>query len=77
MSQASGAWRHIRVRMSKAGKRDLKEWRRLGEGGRFFVAEQSHWDLHTDAAELGRGGTSGPDEGPGAEGIRKSAGVWN
>lgn len=66
-----------RVRVSKAAKRDLKEWRRLGEGGRAFVEEEPQWALHTDAAELGWGGTSGPDEGAGAEGIRKASGVWS
>ena len=65
-----------RVRMSKSGKKDLKEWRKIGEGGRRFVEEEPQWALHTDAAELGWGGTGGPDEGAGAEGVRKSSGVW-
>lgn len=29
-----------RVRMSKNEKNDLKEWRRIGEGGRTFVDEE-------------------------------------
>ena len=66
-----------RVRMSKNGKKDLKEWRKLGEGGRMFVNEAPQWAVHTDAAELGWGGTGGPDQGPGAEGMRKISGVWS
>ena len=41
--------------MSKSGKKDLKEWRKIGEGGRRFVEEEPQWALHTDAAELGWG----------------------
>lgn len=33
--------------------------------------------MHTDAAELGWGGTSGPDEGPGAEIVCEDSGVWD
>jgi hypothetical protein len=40
------------------------------------TTEEPQWALHTDAAELGWGGTSGPDEGPGAEGTKEVSGVW-
>lgn len=50
-----------RVKLSLKAKLDLKKWRKLGEGGRFFVEPRATWALHTDAAELGWGGTGGPD----------------
>jgi hypothetical protein len=69
-----------RVRLSngngRRAKKDLREWARLGEGGRVVVKEEPQWALHTDAAELGWGGTSGPDEGPGAQGTKEVSGVW-
>jgi hypothetical protein len=47
--------------------------REIGEGWRVFAEEEPQWALHSDAAELGLGGTSGPAEGPGAQGRRKSS----
>lgn len=56
-----------RVRLSggngRRAKKDFLEWSKLGNGGRVFFEEELQWAIHTDAAELGRGGTGGPDEG--------------
>jgi hypothetical protein len=48
----------------------------IGEGWRVFVEEEPQWALHSEAAELGWGGTSGPAEGPGAQGTKEVIGVW-
>lgn len=70
-----------RVRLAgsdgRRAKKDLREWVKLGEGGRVFVEKEPDWAVHTDAAELGWGGTGGPDEGPGEEGVCGDSGVWD
>lgn len=42
-----------------------------------FVEEAPVGAVHTDAAELGWGGTGGVDEGAGIEGVVEASGVWN
>ena len=70
-----------RVRLAgsdgRRAKKDLREWAKLGEGGRVFVEREPEWAVHTDAAELGWGGTSGPDEGAGKEGLLADSGIWD
>lgn len=65
-----------RVRLSNREVKDLKAWTKLGEAGRRFKEETSILALHTDAAELGWGGTLGVDGGPGAEDDWEDTGVW-
>lgn len=65
-----------RVRLSNRAVKDLREWVKVVDGGRIFVKENLAWALHTDAAELGWGGTLGPGEGPGVAGLEKDAEDW-
>lgn len=54
-------------------KQDLREWTRLGRGGRVFAEPEPQCTIDTDAAELGWGGTGEHGEGPGRKGIREEA----
>jgi hypothetical protein len=49
---------------------------KIGECGLVFVEQEAGMAVHMDAAELGRGGTLGPDAGQGAEGYMEDSGIW-
>lgn len=70
------AWGGKRTRLRGRAVKDLREWAKLCEEGRDFVDEEPSWAVHTDAAELGWGGTAGPEEGAGADGRVEASGVW-
>ena len=69
----------LRTRLSNRAVKDLQVWRRMGPGGRLMQEDAQTCDLsiHTDAAELGWGGTVSTDLRPGGEGEKETRGVWD
>ena len=65
-----------RVRLTKAGRRDLKFWRGLGPEGRCMQTADTILCVHSDAADVGWGGTIGKDMAPGSAGSEMQ-GLWN
>lgn len=65
------------VRMTKAGKLDLNEWRKLGESGRTFIEEETRWVVHTDSAELSLSRAGRSDEEHSAESFSKAESLWD
>lgn len=65
-----------RTRISNRALKDLRQWRRLGQQGRKFREEEPEAALHTDAAELGYGGTLGRRLEAGADGAIDESGTW-
>jgi hypothetical protein len=68
------------VRLSHQSVRDLDCWRRLAgyEGtGRPILPLSSDGDLHTDAADVGYGGTLDTDGEPGQDGQWQEQGIWS
>ena len=65
----------VRVRLSKAGRHDLKFWRSLGPEGRCMQRADTVFCVHSDAADIGWGGTVGRDTAPGSAG-REMQGLW-
>lgn len=66
-----------RVRLSRQSLRDLQHWRCLTrEDGRALQPAKPDLSLHTDAADLGYGGTLGPSMEPGARGLWEGQGIW-
>lgn len=65
-----------RVRLSKAGRADLKFWRHLGPEGRCMQREPAELCIHSDAADIGWGGTVGRELAAGSPG-REIQGLWS
>lgn len=68
-----------RVRLSHAGLRDLRVWQRLTstlDEGRDILPRKPDGILHTDAAEVGYGGTLARKGVPGDPGEWESQAIW-
>jgi Reverse transcriptase (RNA-dependent DNA polymerase) len=68
-----------RCRLSHQTLRDLRFWKRVTskeKEGRPIRPTLPEMSLHTDAADLGFGGTLGPKGQPGERGLWESQGVW-
>lgn len=73
-----GRYPEQNVRLSNAGIRDLKAWRDMLQGdGRLIYGGAEAWNLHTDAADVGYGGTLGTDLRPGTPGEIEVQAVWS
>lgn len=68
--------KRARVRLSKFTRRDLMFWRRLGPGGRCIREQDTEVCAHSDAAELGCGGTLSCVMRPG-ESSAPFQGIWS
>lgn len=67
-----------RVRLSRQSLRDLCHWRSLTRGdGRQLQPAAPTMALHTDAADLGYGGTLGIGMTPGAPGLWEAQDIWS
>lgn len=62
--------------IDESGMKDMKVWSTIGEEGRTFVDPVPTHTIHTDAAELGWGGTIGDSLPAGDEGYAAYQGVW-
>ena len=67
--------KRARVRLSKAARRDLMFWRKLGPEGRCMREPDAEVCTHSDAADLGWGGTVSRDMRPGENGVPMQ-GIW-
>ena len=65
-----------RVRLSKMGRKDLGFWRKLGPEGRCMLEVTTDLCTHSDAADLGWGGTVSRDLSPGVDG-KQLQGLWD
>ena len=66
-----------KVRLSRAGIRDLQHWRSFAAGeGRDIAEKPEDASLHSDASDLGYGGTWGRQLGPGTPGDHQGQGLW-
>lgn len=67
-----------RVRLSRQSLRDLRFWRQLTRGeGRELRPCPPDLALHSDAADVGWGGTLGPDLRAGSRGLWEAQGFWS
>jgi Reverse transcriptase (RNA-dependent DNA polymerase) len=69
-----------RCRLSHQTLRDMRFWKRVTskeKEGRPIRPTTPDMSLHTDAADLGFGGTLGPVGRPGDQGLWESQGVWS
>jgi hypothetical protein len=68
-----------RCRLSHQGLRDLRVWRRLTSAekdGRQIHSPAPQLSLHSDASDVGYGGTLGPHSAQGEPGLWESQGIW-
>lgn len=66
-----------RVRLSRQALRDLRHWRVLSRGeGRELQPSRPAIVMHSDAADVGYGGTLGFDEVAGSPGLWEGQGIW-
>lgn len=73
-----GRYPNQSIRLSNAGRRDLEAWSTMLAGdGRLICAGEPSWNLHTDAADVGYGGTLGTDLEPGSPGDVHVQAVWS
>jgi hypothetical protein len=69
------AW--IKVRLSRQSLRDLSYWRTLTRGeGRDLWRVEPDAVMHSDAADVGYGGTLGFDRTAGSQGLWAGRGMW-
>lgn len=67
----------LKVRLSRQSIRDLRYWRSLRRGeGRYLHRPEPHATLHSDAADVGYGGTLGFDQAAGSPGLWEGRGFW-
>lgn len=73
-----GQYPEQKIRLSNAGRRDLQAWRTMLAGdGRLICGGEESWNLHTDAADVGFGGTLGRDMRPGSPGVVEVQSIWS
>lgn len=65
-----------RVRLRNRTTNDFSTWEELEKAGTVFLEEPTALALQTDAAQLGWGGTLGPDRRPGMDGEVEDFGLW-
>lgn len=66
------------VKISHAAVRDLQSWSTMLSGdGRLIAGGEPSWCLHTDAADVGYGGTLGRDMEAGSAGELSVQGIWS
>lgn len=66
-----------RMRLCRQSLRDLRYWRSLARGeGRDLVRLPPDVTMHSDAADVGYGGTLGFDETAGSSGLWEGRGFW-
>ena len=65
-----------RVRLNRTARKDIGFWRRLGSEGRCMKERAPDVCTHSDAADLGWGGTYSRDMTPGADG-KQLQGLWD
>lgn len=66
------------VKLSHVALRDLRSWSTMLAGdGRLIYGGKPSWCLHTDAADVGYGGTLGRDMTAGSEGEISVQGIWS
>lgn len=66
-----------KVRLSRQSIRDLRYWRSLARGeGRDLIRLEADRTMHSDAADVGYGGTLGLDTGAGQPGLWEGRGLW-
>lgn len=68
--------RRVRVRLTKAARADLRFWRHLGPEGRCMHPVDTVLCVHTDAVDVGWGGTVGHSLEAGAHGTELQ-GLWS
>lgn len=66
-----------RVRLCRQSLKDLRHWRSLARGeGRELQPSAAALTMHSDAADVGYGGTLGMDERAGSQGLWEGQGFW-
>lgn len=66
-----------KVRLSRQSIRDLRYWRSLTRGeGRDLIRVEPDRTMHSDAADVGYGGTLGLETQAGAPGLWEGRGLW-
>jgi hypothetical protein len=75
--QRSAEPRWEKVRLSGQSVRDLAYWRSLTRGeGRDLHPPPAHLTMHSDAADVGYGGTLGLESEAGSPGLWEGHGLW-
>lgn len=73
-----GRYREQNIRLVNAGPRHLQAWKTmLVTDGRLIYGGKESWSLHTDAADVGFGGTLGTDMTAGAPGEIGVQATWS
>ena len=68
---------YAKVRLSRQSIRDLRYWRSLARGeGRDLIRPEPSLTAHSDAADLGYGGTLGFEQQAGRPGLWEGRGLW-
>ena len=68
----------IKVRLCRQSPRDIRYWRSLSRGeGRDLIRLEPHVAMHSDAADVGYGGTLGLDVGQGLPGLWEGRSFWS